>query len=359
LIGCGAISGQYLWQCRRFPGLSVVACADLNPAAAEAVGKQFAIPTVFATPADLLADQNVDLVLNLTNPNAHAEVSLAALRAGKHVYVEKPLGISRAEGIAVMDEARRRNLRVGCAPDTFMGSAIQTARRALDDGRIGRPLGFTAFMMCPGHESWHPNPEFYYQIGGGPMFDMGPYYLTALLNFLGPVKRLCGIASIAIPQRTIKSQPKMGKKIEVQTPDHIAGLMEFDCGAVGTIIQSFAAYHAPNAVITIFGDQGTMELPDPNQFSGVVKARGKDESDWTPLPAIFAHDYGRGVGLADMAAAIGNGRSFRASGDQGLAVLDAMQGFLDSSNQGIFHQPSVAYQRPAPMPIDAEFGQFN
>jgi len=355
VIGCGAVSGQYLTQSRRFPILRLAACADLDPTAAAATAKEFQIPRV-CTPRELLADEEVELVLNLTVPKAHAQVTLAALEAGKHVYVEKPLAANRYDGQAVM--AAARELMVGCAPDTFMGSGLQTARHAIDEGRIGKPLGFTAFMMCPGHESWHPNPEFYYQPGGGPMFDMGPYYLTALLNLLGPVRRVCGMASVAIPQRIIGSKPKQGKKITVQTPDHVTGLMEFKSGAVGTIIQSFAAHHAPNGQISIFGEIGTLQVPDPNQFSGVVKIRLKGDADWTELAPVFKHDYGRSVGLAEMAQAIRDRRPCRASGEQGMAVLDLMQRFLDSSADNYYYQASAPYERPAAMPLGKDFGVF-
>ena len=212
VIGCGAISGRYLSASKNFPMLEMSACADLNRQAAEKKAAEFAVPRVLDV-EELIADRSIDLVLNLTVPKAHASLCLAALKAGKHVYVEKPLAVTREDGQAILSEAKKRKLLVGCAPDTFLGSGLQTARKAIDDGLIGRPVAFTALMMCPGHEHWHPSPEFYYEVGGGPMLDMGPYYLTALLNCLGPVKRLTGLASVAIPERTILSQPKKGKKM--------------------------------------------------------------------------------------------------------------------------------------------------
>lgn len=358
IVGCGGVSSQYLSHFSRFPVLKAVACADIVPSAAEEIGRKFGVPRVCSVP-ELLDDPEVELVLNLTIPKAHAPVALAAIKAGKHVYQEKPLGVTRAEGAAILHAAARKKLKVGCAPDTFMGSGLQTARKAIDDGRIGKPVGFTAFMMCPGHEAWHPNPEFHYQPGGGPMFDMGPYYLTALLNLLGPVRRLCGIGAIEIPRRTIGSGAKAGKKIKVTTPDLVAGVMEFKNGAVGTIIQSFATHHAPNGTITIFGTEGTLQVPDPNRFGGPVKLRLKNEADWTELPQVFAHEYGRSVGLADMAQSIRDQRPFRASGEQAMAVLDLMQGFLDSSVKGVFYQPRVAYKRPRPMPLNNDFAELH
>src|SRR4051812_31373298 len=242
VVGCGAISGAYFLGARAFPRLRVVACADLDRSAALRKAEEFAVPRVLSVDG-LLADPEVEVVLNLTVPRAHAQVSLAALRAGKHAYGEKPPAVSRAEGRELVEEAARRGLRVGCAPDTFLGAGLQTARKLLDDGAIGRPVAFTAFMMNRGHESWHPNPHFYYEPGGGPMFDMGPYYLTALLNLFGPIRRLFGIATVAVPDRVITSAERYGTPLRVETPDHVCGTIEFESGAVGPIVQSFATHH--------------------------------------------------------------------------------------------------------------------
>jgi predicted dehydrogenase len=289
-------------------------------------------------------------------------VAIQALQAGKHTYSEKPLGINRQEGQKLVDEAKKRGLRVGCAPDTFMGAGIQTARKVIDDQTIGRPLAFTAFMMGRGHESWHASPEFYYQVGGGPMFDMGPYYLTALLNLLGPIKRLSGMASIAIPERTITSQPKAGKKIQVETPDHIVGTIEFVNGCVGTIVQSFATMfpiHDGKQPITIYGEAGTLKVPDPNGFDGIVSLRLAGEKEWQEAPHAFVKGYGRSIGVADMAYAIRTGRPHRANLEQAFTVLDVMQGFLDSSSAGKMCAPVTTYQRPAAMPANLPFGTLD
>ena len=361
LVGCGAISGRYLRTSRSFPILEIAACADLNRAAAEKTAAEHGVPRVLSVD-ELLADKSIDLVLNLTVPKAHAPICLAALEAGKHVYVEKPLAVTRADGQSILRAAKKRKLLVGCAPDTFLGWGLQTARQAIDDGMIGRPVAFLAFMMCPGHEHWHPSPEFYYEAGGGPMLDMGPYYLTALLNCLGPVKRLMGLASVAIPERTITSDAKRGKKIKVQTPDHVTGSIEFEQGAVGTIVTSFATRFAPydgKNPITIFGTEGTLLLPDPNGFGGPVKLRRVADADFSEFPPLFEHQYERSVGLADMAFAIRKGRAPRASGEQAMAVLDLMLGFLDSSDQGKAYEPVVKYVRPPPLPAGIPFGEFD
>jgi len=369
VIGCGAISGAYLGMARNFPIVEIAAVSDLDMDRARAAAKQYQLPKACSVD-ELLADKSIQIVLNLTVPKAHVPVAMRAIEAGKHMYAEKPLGVDREEGRKLVETAKRANLRVGCAPDTFLGAGIQTARKLIDDGAIGRPVAFTAFMMCPGHESWHPSPEFYYEVGGGPMFDMGPYYLTALLNLLGPAKRLTGAASIAIPERTITHKnretnapgAKFGKKIKVETPDHICGTMEFENGAVGTIITSFATRFAPyegKQPITVFGTEGTMKVPDPNGFDGPVHVRRNDDAEWKEMPHAFVKGYGRSVGLADMAYAIRSGRAHRCSSEQAFAVLDLMQGFLDSSREGKAHVPTSRYERPKAMRADLPFGTLD
>ena len=358
LVGCGAISGAYLEYAHRFPILQVVTCADLDRGAAERKAAQFGVARVSSV-EELLRDDDVEVVLNLTVPRAHVPVALRAIEAGKHTFSEKPLGVSREEGKRLIDAAEAGGVRVGCAPDTFLGAGIQTARKLLDHGAIGRPVAFTAFMMNRGHESWHPNPQFYYEPGGGPMFDMGPYYLTALFNLFGPVRRLSGMAAVAVPDRTITSQPRAGTKIRVETPDHVCGTIEFESGPVGSIIQSFATHHPTYDAghpITVYGTEGTMKVPDPNTFDGPVMLCRGEEAAWREMPHTFHKGYGRSVGLADMCHAIRSGRPHRASGRLGFAVLDAMQGFLESSETGNAFRPSARVERPAPMPAHLPFG---
>ncbi len=361
VVGCGAISGAYLKHAKDFSILEIVACADLNREAAQKRADEFGVPRVL-TVEELIQDDGVDLVLNLTVPQAHVRVALAAIAAGKHTYSEKPLGVNRREAKQVVDAGKTRGVLVGCAPDTVLGAGVQTARKVLDAGEIGRPVGFTAFMLCKGHEHWHPSPEFYYEAGGGPMFDMGPYYLTALLNLLGPVKRLAGMGTIAIPQRTIASGPKAGTKMMVHTPDHIFGTMEFANGAVGIMGMSFTvryAAHDGKAPITIFGTEGSLKVPDPNTFDGTVQIRTDADEDWREVPHAFSTGYGRSLGLADMAYAIRSGRRFRCDGQQALAVVDLMEGFLASSQANEYYTPSVSYERPPMMPAGLEFGTLD
>lgn len=361
VIGVGKISDAYLGMAKNFPIVEMAAVADLDPARAKSQADKYNIPKVL-TVDELLKDPSIEIILNLTVPKAHVPIGLQAVEHGKHMYAEKPLGTDREDGRKLVESAKKANLRVGCAPDTFMGAGIQTARKLIEDGAIGRPVAFTAFMMGAGHESWHPSPEFYYEVGGGPMFDMGPYYLTALLNLLGPVKRIMGSATIAIPERTITSQPKNGKKITVETPDHIAGTIEFENGAMGTIIQSFAtrySEHDGKQPIKIFGTEGTIRVPDPNGFDGPVHYRKTGDDDWRWVPHTFVRGYGRSVGLADMAHAIRTGRPHRASAEMAFSVLDLMQAFLDSSNQGRAIHPSTPFTKPAAMRADLPFGTLD
>ena len=363
VIGTGAISGAYLGMAKQLPIVEIAACADLNTESAKAKAAEFGIPKI-CTVDEIFTDPSLQIVLNLTIPKAHVPVGIRAIEAGKHTYAEKPLGVNFDEGKQLIDLATAKKLRVGCAPDTFLGAGIQTARQLIDAGAIGQPIAFTAFMLSRGHENWHPSPEFYYQPGGGPMFDMGPYYLTALLNLLGPVKRVMGMASITQPTRTISSKPKFGQTIDVKTPDHVLGMMEFANGCSGSIVQSFAMRAASGAAspIVIYGTKGTLQVPDPNQFDGPVKLctfeDGKAD-EFVEMPHTFVEGYGRSVGLADMAQAIQSGRPHRCNGEQALSVLELMQGFLTSSetNQAVI--PKVGYTRPAPMPAHLPFGTLD
>ena len=353
IVGCGNISSIYLKNCsQRFEILEVAACADLLPERAQASAREFNIPKACSVD-ELLNDPEIKIVVNLTIPKAHAEVCLAALEAGKNVYVEKPLAITREEGKKILELAKSKGLLVGAAPDTFMGAGLQTCRKLIDDGWIGEPIAATAFMTCHGHESWHPDPEFYYQIGGGPMFDMGPYYLTALISLIGPVKRVTGSARITFPERTITSQPKYGTRIKVETPTHIAGVIDFENGAVGTIITSFDVWSANLPWIEIYGSEGSLSVPDPNTFGGRVRVRRKDADEWTEIPLSHGYaDNSRGLGVADMAYALLSGRPHRANGEMAYHVLDIMHGFLEASERGTHYKLSSSVSALRPCPLD-------
>jgi predicted dehydrogenase len=358
IVGCGNISSVYFKAGKWLEILDIVACADLIPTRAQAKAAEFGVPRA-CTVQELLADPEIEIVVNLTIPIAHAEVGLAALQAGKSVYNEKPLAITRDDGCKMLELARSKKLRVGCAPDTFMGAGLQTCRKLIDDGVIGTPIAATAFMMGHGHESWHPDPEFYYKAGGGPMFDMGPYYLTALVSLVGPVHRVTGSARITFPERTITSQPKKGTTIKVDVPTHVAGVMDFANGAVGTIITSFDVWHHRLPNIEIYGTEGSLGVPDPNGFGGPVLLRKAGEKEWSEVP--YTHIYSeqsRGLGVADMAYALRSGRPHRASGDLAYHVLDIMHAFHDASREGR-HVELTSGVRPAPLPVGLEYGKLD
>jgi predicted dehydrogenase len=358
VIGCGNISGAYFQAAKRFPVIEVVACADLYPDRAKAKAEEFAIAKACSV-EELLADPEIEIALNLTIPLEHGKVALASLEAGKHAYAEKPFAVERSEGQRVLDLAAERKLLTGCAPDTFFGGGIQTARKVIDDGLIGKPIAASAHMMCHGHESWHPDPEFYYKKGGGPMFDMGPYYLTALVNLLGPVKRVSGAAAVTFPERLITSQPKNGTVIKVDVPTHIAGTMEFAEGAIGTITTSFDVWSARLPCIEIYGTEGSMSVPDPNGFGGVVDVFRPGEG-WQAVP--LSHGYtenNRGIGVADMACALQTGRRHRASGELAFHVLDIMQSFHEAWDQKKWLDLGSTCQKPAALPTGLEPGTLD
>jgi predicted dehydrogenase len=351
IIGCGNISGIYFKAGQTFRNIEIVAAADMLLERAQARAEEFGVSRA-CTVDELLADPEIEIVVNLTIPKAHASVCLAALEAGKHVHVEKPLAVNRQDGRRVLDLAQRKGLRVGAAPDTFLGAGLQTCRKLIDDGWIGEPVAATAFMLCHGHESWHPDPAFYYETGGGPMFDMGPYYLTALVALMGPVSRLTASTRVTFPERTITSAPKYGEKISVDTPTHIAGVMEFANGAIATLVTSFDVWAAQVPRIEIYGTHGSLSVPDPNTFGGPVLLRRPGMKEWmeVPLSHGFAENS-RGIGVADMAAAIENDRSHRASGELALHVLDLMEGFHDSAREGRHYSPVTTTPRPEPLPL--------
>lgn len=349
VVGVGDISGAYLRALRSFQGVEVVACSALHLEHARARAEEFGIPRACSA-EELLADPAVEIVLNLTVPRAHAEVAGAALGAGKSVYNEKPLAIARDEARALLSLARKRKLRLGCAPDTFMGAGLQTCRKLLDEGAIGEPVAATAAVLLHGHEHWHPNPEFYYQAGGGPMFDLGPYYLTALVALLGPVRRAAGMARVSFPERTITSGARSGTRIPVEVPTHVAGLLELASGPIATIVTSFDVWSHTVPLLEIYGSEGTLSLPDPNTFGGPVRLRLANQGKFRDV--ALTHSYAanfRGLGLADMAAAISAERPHRCSAEMAYHVLDVMHALHDASDDGRFVELQSTCERPAPL----------
>lgn len=358
IIGCGNISPAYLKAMLGFPILSIVALADANPAAAEARGAEFGLE---ARPiAALLADPDVEIILNLTVPKAHVEVGMRAIAAGKHVHSEKPLGVNVAEARQLVAAAAAKGVRLGCAPDTFLGGAHQTARKLVDEGAIGRPIGGTAFFMCPGHESWHPNPGFYYLPGGGPMLDMGPYYITDLVNLLGPVARVAGMATRLRGERVITSEPLNGTRIPVEVATHVTGTLAFVSGAVVTVTMSFDVPKHRHAPIEIYGESASLLVPDPNYFGGAIELAAKG-GDWRTVPTEHAYADGnyRGIGVADMAQAIRSNRPHRASGALAFHVLEVMEAFQRSSDSGESVSIESRPERPAMLPTGLGVGELD
>ncbi|MBI4767895.1 MAG: Gfo/Idh/MocA family oxidoreductase [Deltaproteobacteria bacterium] len=350
VIGCGDISDIYFKNTAGWKILDVIACSSLNRKNAEMQGAKYNIPHVLQA-GDIMADPEIELVLNLTVPEAHAEIALSALRAGKHIYNEKPLAIRKEDAQTILREANSRGLYVGCAPDTFLDAGLQTCRRIVDEGSIGQVVAVTAHFLACGPEYWHPNPEFLFKAGAGPLFDMGPYYLTALISFFGPVHRVTGIAKTTYTERIIRSQPKKGTKIKVETPTNIAGILEFKNGVVATLVTTFDIGEYYRSAIEIYGSEGTIKAPDPNTFGGPVRLRKIGEKDWVriTMESRFTENS-RGIGLADMAYAIRTGRPHRCNGEMAFHVLDVMQAILESSDSGKHIRISSTCGRPAPLP---------
>lgn len=350
IIGCGNISEVYAKAARTFGNIELAACADLDAARAGRLAQEHGCRATGSVD-ELLTDPSIELVVNLTVPAAHAEIARAALECGKHVYNEKPLALDLAAASGLITTARERKLRLGCAPDTFLGSGLQTCRRLIDSGAIGTPVAASGFMLETGVELWHPNPEFFYKRGAGPLFDMAPYYITAFTTLLGPVTRVTGAARITHPQREIKSQPLAGRIITVETPSHVAGLLEFESGPVATLVTSFdiQAHQMPN--IEIYGSEATLAVPDPNTFGGPVRIKRHGEKEWTELPLDAGYeDNSRGLGVADLIAAEATGRAHRATAATAFHVLEVMHGILASAESGLRTDIASTMSRPQPLP---------
>jgi predicted dehydrogenase len=349
LIGCGYISEIYLRNAARFEAFEIVACADAVPDRALAKAAEHGVPYVLPV-AELPTAPDIELVLNLTTPDAHAAIAQAALDGGKGVYNEKPLAIALADGAHLVETARSRGLRLGAAPDTFLGAGLQTCRRLIDDGAIGEPVAATAFMLNHGHEGWHPQPDFYYQAGGGPLFDMGPYYLTALVALLGPIRRVTGSARASFAERTIRSQPRAGERIPVEAPTHLAAVLDFAGGPIATLVTSFDVWASDVPGIEIYGTEGSLSVPDPNTFGGPVRVRLAGDDAWREVPVTRPYaDNSRGLGLADMASGLRSGQPHRADGELAYHILEVMHAVETASREGHHVEIASAPERPEPM----------
>ncbi len=361
IVGIGAISGIYLDNITtRFKDMEIVGVCDLIRERAEKAVEKYNIPHLYDTMHDLFADESIDIVLNLTRPYEHFDVTKAALLAGKHVYSEKPLAASLAEGKELVALAEEKGLMIGGAPDTFMGAGIQTCRKLIDDGFIGRPIGAAAFMICHGHETWHPDPAFYYQYGGGPMMDMGPYYLTALVNLLGGVSGVMGSAKSSFDTRLITSQPHHGEVVKVEVPTHVNGILNFENGAVGTIFTTFDVHYEGSARLEIYGSEGTLQVPDPNGFGGPIRLLRPEGGGYKEMPLMFPYQSNsRALGLADMAKAIQTGRPMRAGVNQTFHVLEIMESITQSSKEGKYIPLQSTYTRQKPMVSSVPEGKLD
>ena len=357
IIGTGNIAPAYITGCAPFDIIKISACADILEDRAEAFATEHGLAAYSVE--DLLAREDIDIIINLTLPASHAEVSLQIIEAGKHAYCEKPLAINRADGEAVVKAAKAAGVRMGCAPDTFLGGGGQTARKAIDDGVIGAPVAATATWLSHGHESWHPNAGFYYLKGGGPILDMGPYYVTALLNLMGPVARVAGSARMTFAERIATSEALMGQRLPVEVNTHVAGTLEFENGAIATIIMSFDVWGNNLPMIEIHGSEGSLSVPDPNRFDGDVSLVKGGTREWVDIPLTHSTKIGRGAGVADMAYAILSGRPHRASGDLAFHALEVMLALEESSAQGRHIEIQSTLEQPLALPAGLPDGELD
>jgi predicted dehydrogenase len=355
MIGAGVISAQYIDTLPRYPGVRLAAIADLDEARASSVAAHAASahPGVRALGVDeLIAAHDIDLVLNLTIPAAHAEIDLRAIAAGKHVFGEKPLALDVESGSAVLAAARDAGVLVGSAPDTVLGTGVQTSRALLDSGAIGDPVGASVQWGSPGHELWHPAPLFYYQEGAGPMFDMGPYYLTALVTLFGPVVTVSGASGRSTRDRTIATGPNAGTPVPVDLDTHVVALLQHANGVVSTVTVSFEQWATRMPLFEVYGTAGTMSVPDPNYFSGAPEVWTRDAGDWRTVDALGGYpESGRGVGIADLAARHAAGLEPRASGALALHVLEIMESVLRAGRERVTLAVASTVERPDPVPL--------
>ncbi len=361
IIGCGNISAAYLSLAPLFKGIEIRSCADLDQSVAKARAEEFGIRA--DTVDGLLAAPDIDIVVNLTIPAAHYEVSGKAVAAGKHVYSEKPFVLSLKEGASLLKAAAKKGVRVGSAPDTFLGGAHQFARHMIDSGAVGKITSGTCFVMSHGMEHWHPNPDFFFKAGGGPVLDIGPYYITNLIQLVGPVKRVAALATTPAPERTITSKPRNGDKIRVETPTTIQSLLEFESGATVMFGASWDVWQHGHENMELYGEEGTLHVPDPNFFGGKVLVT-KHEKPAKKLPKWdhpFAvpnyprkdpvHANYRAAGLADMALAILEDRPHRCSAELALHAVDVMTSILRAGETGRYVDVSTTCQRPEPLGV--------
>ena len=349
LIGAGTISDTYLENLTGFADTEVLAIGDIAPEAAREKAAKYDVAAA-GDVATVLDHPGVEIVVNLTIPAAHAEVATGVIRAGKHVWNEKPLALDRISGQSLLDEAEAAGLLVGCAPDTFLGAGLQTACRLIEQGLIGTPLTALALLQSPGPESWHPNPAFLFAAGAGPLFDVGPYYLTALVQVFGSVSSVAALGSKARARRVIGSGPKAGEEFDVAVPSHVSALAQFESGQSAQGIFSFDSA-LPRTLLEVNGTEATMLFPDPNQFDGEIAIRRRDSEDWETVASTTALSF-RGTGVLDMARALREGRPHRAQGLLGYHVLDTMIAIAESVESRAFVDVASSVDKPPLLPDD-------
>ena len=349
LIGCGAISENYLryWKNVYCDTFTIMTVADILPERAKAKAEAWGIEK-YGTPEAVYDDKEIDIVLNLTVPAAHEEVCVRALRAGKHVYSEKPLAISQ-EGIAnILAEAEKAGKRVGCAPDSFLNAPMQTAKKAIEEDWIGRPIGVNAMCAMRGNEFWRPDADFFYQKGAGPMLDMGFYYFNVFVSLFGAVKKVQAMQKITFPERTIKVAPRKGEKIRVEVPTFVSASFEFDGGVIGTFINSFDIWRSTCPFIEIYGEKGTLVLPDPNRYDGEVLLRRMKDDQFRPLPQFVEYkEYGRGIGIVDMIRSMEAGVPHKASGEMAAHIFEVFDAINLSAEEGRAVEIRSTVSKPA------------
>lgn len=365
IIGCGMISSTYFAAAKRFRNIEVVACYDIIHERAVAKAEEFGARPVSLE--EMLADPEIEIVLNLTPPREHSKIDLAVISAGKHVYSEKPFGVDAADAAKVIALAEEKGVRVGCAPDTFLGGGLQTARKMIDDGWIGKPLSGTAIVQGRGPEKW-PQAPFFYDYGAGPMLDLGPYYVTALVNLLGPAKSVTAMTGKGEDFRSYgpavseeyQAQYKPFSPYPVNVTTHLAGVIEFQCGALITMIASFDVWKHSHQPIEIYGTKGTLQVPDPNTFDGPVRLFRPGYTQFQEVPLAFGYtDNSRSIGAADMAEAIEQNRPHRANGELANHVLEIMLAFDLSSQEGRRIDLKTTCVRPEPLPLGLEDGMIS
>jgi predicted dehydrogenase len=350
LVGCGTISDEYLRNLTSFGDVRVLFCADLDLDRAKAQAARYRIPA--SGPAEeALARPDVELVVNLTIPAAHAEITSAALAAGKHVWTEKPFALDTATGRRLLEQASRAGLRIGCAPDTMLGAGLQTTRRLIESGAIGVPQTALALLQGPGPDAWHPDPAFLFRRGGGPVFDMGPYYLSALATILGPAERVAAVGRRARVTRVIGQGPKAGTSFPVEVPTHVSALIEYAQGPAATLVLSFDSPLRRHGFVEITGTEATLAVPDPNRFTGDVRIRAAGADDWTVVPSTGAAE-GRGLGVLDMVRAVRDGVAHKASGEIALHVLETMEAIERSIGKNAFEPVLSTFTLPGALAPD-------